>query len=85
MEGPLLVLKSWALTALAIWVYRRWLQRVTPPTPEFEAFCATQPVVAALFGVAEAVRLGSLGLREPDALLLSLRNRVNDAVPGVAR
>ncbi|HXK19094.1 MAG TPA: hypothetical protein VNG33_14880 [Polyangiaceae bacterium] len=51
MEGPLLVLKSWALTALAIWVYRKWFQRVAPPTPEFEAFCGTRPVVAALFGL----------------------------------
>jgi hypothetical protein len=51
MEGPLLVLKSWALTALAIWVYKRWFQRVAPPTPEFEAFCRTRPVVAALFGL----------------------------------
>lgn len=51
MEGPFLVLKSWMLTAVAIWVYRRWFQRVSPPTPEFEAFCATQPVVAALLGL----------------------------------
>lgn len=51
MEGPLLVLKSWLLTAAAIWVYRRWFQRVAPPTPEFEAFCAQRPVVAALLGL----------------------------------
>jgi len=51
MEGPLLVLKSWALTALAIWIYQRWFQRVAPPTPEFEAFCRSQPIVAALFGL----------------------------------
>lgn len=51
MEGPFLVLKSWMLTAVAIWVYRRWFQRVSPPTPEFEAFCARQPVVAALLGL----------------------------------
>jgi hypothetical protein len=51
MEGPFLVLKSWMLTAVAIWVYRRWFQRVSPPTPEFEAFCAQRPVVAALLGL----------------------------------
>jgi hypothetical protein len=51
MEGPFLVLKSWMLTAVAIWVYRRWFQRVSPPTPEFEAFCTQQPVVAALLGL----------------------------------
>jgi hypothetical protein len=51
MEGPFLVLKSWMLTAVAIWVYRRWFQRVSPPSPEFEAFCAERPVVAALLGL----------------------------------
>lgn len=51
MEGPLLVLKSWMLTAAAIWIYRRWFQRVSPPTPAFEAFCAERPVVAALTGL----------------------------------
>lgn len=53
MEGPLLVLKSWALTALCIWIYKRWFQRVAPSTPEFEAFCNTKPVVAALFGLGD--------------------------------
>ncbi len=52
MEGPLLVLKSWMLTTVAIWIYQRWFQRVAPPTPSFEAFCAERPVVAALFGLA---------------------------------
>ena len=51
MEGPLLVLKAWWLTGLAIWVYKRWFQRLAPPSPEFEAFCATQPVVAVLSGL----------------------------------
>jgi hypothetical protein len=53
MEGPLLVLKSWALTALCIWIYQRWFQRVAPPAPAFEAFCNTRPVVAALLGLAD--------------------------------
>jgi hypothetical protein len=70
MEGPLLVLKSWMLTAVAIWIYKRWFQRVAPPSLEFEAFCAEQPVVAALYGlrgsepqVAEALasKLGKRG------------------------
>lgn len=51
MEGPLLLLKSWMLTALAIWVYQRWFQRVAPPAPAFEAFCAGRPVVGALWGL----------------------------------
>jgi hypothetical protein len=65
MEGPLLVLKSWLLTGLAIWVYKRWFQRAAPPTPEFEAFCAQQPVVAALFGLrgSEAKAAGYLSSR----------------------
>lgn len=53
MEGPLLVLKSWALTALCIWVYKRWFQRVAPPAPEFETFCRKRPIVAALLGAGE--------------------------------
>jgi hypothetical protein len=55
MEGPLLVLKSWALTALCIWVYKRWFQRVAPPDPAFEAFCRRRPSVAALTGLGEDV------------------------------
>jgi hypothetical protein len=51
MERPLLVLKSWMLTAVAIWIYKRWFQRVAPPPPQFEAFCAQRPVVAALCGL----------------------------------
>jgi hypothetical protein len=53
MEGPLLILKSWALTALSLWIYRRWFQRVAPPSPDFEAFCAKRPVVAALHALRE--------------------------------
>lgn len=56
MEGPLLLLKSWALTALCIWIYKRWFQRLAPPAPRFEAFCRTQPVVAALLGVRDHQR-----------------------------
>lgn len=48
MEGPLLVLKSWMLTAFAIWVYQRWFQRVAPRDLPFEAFCAGRPVVGAI-------------------------------------
>lgn len=51
MEGPLLVLKSWMLTAFAIWIYKRWFQRVAPPAPAFEAFCAGRPVVGALWAL----------------------------------
>jgi hypothetical protein len=50
MEGPLLVLKSWMLTAVAIWIYQRWFQRVAPRDVAFEAFCAGRPVVGAIAG-----------------------------------
>lgn len=49
MEGPLLLLKAWGLSALMIWIYRRWFQRVAPPTPSFEAFCRQRPVIAAVY------------------------------------
>lgn len=52
MEGPFLILKSWLLTAVVIWVYKRWFQRVAPPAPGFEAFCATAPVVGAIWNAA---------------------------------
>jgi hypothetical protein len=73
MEGPLLVLKSWALTALAIWVYRRWFQRVAPPTPQFEAFCAEAPVIAALYG-----------LDDTSAAAAGLRRRLGKASASIA-
>lgn len=52
MEGPFLILKSWLLTAVVIWVYKRWFQRVAPPSPGFEAFCKAGPVVGAIWNVA---------------------------------
>lgn len=54
MEGPLLVLKSWLLTGVLIWIYQRWFQKVAPPSPGFEAFCRGEPVVGALLGIAGA-------------------------------
>lgn len=51
VEGPLLLVKAWALSALVIWVYQRWFQRVAPPSPAFEAFCRERPVVAAIYGL----------------------------------
>jgi hypothetical protein len=65
MEGPLLLIKSWALTAVLIWAYQRWFQRVAPPVPAFEAFCKERPLVAALWGVAgsEAQVLASVRRR----------------------
>lgn len=52
MEGPLLVLKAWFLTGALIWIYRRWFQKVAPPSPAFEAFCQSEPVVGAIWRVA---------------------------------
>jgi len=57
------VLKSWMLTAIAIWVYQRWFQRVAPRDPGFEGFCADRPVVGAILGASghEAAALEALG------------------------
>jgi len=65
MEGPLLILKSWALTALALWIYQRWFQRVAPRSPDFEAFCAKRPVVAALHALHGTERQAHALLAEP--------------------
>jgi hypothetical protein len=48
MEGVLLVIKAWGLTALMIWVYRRFFERVARVEPEFEAWCERGPLLAAL-------------------------------------
>jgi hypothetical protein len=76
MEGPLLVLKAWGLTALALWAYKKWWQRLAPPTPEFEAFCAARPIVAALFGLGgdeeRAVRALALRLGKRAASVATL-------------
>jgi len=48
MEGPLLLIKAWLMSLAAIWVYRRFFERVAAPTPEFEAFCRSGAVLAAI-------------------------------------
>jgi len=50
MEGPLFVIKSWALAALGLWLYRRFFERVGKAVPEFEAWSRTAPLLAALRG-----------------------------------
>jgi hypothetical protein len=47
MEGPLLFVKAWMLSVVAVWVYR-YFERVADPIPEFEAFCAAQPLLLAI-------------------------------------
>jgi hypothetical protein len=50
MEGILLVIKAWALTAFSIWVHRRFFERVARAEPQFEAWCESEPLIAALRG-----------------------------------
>ena len=50
MEGPLFVIKSWALAALGLWLYRRFFERVGKPVPEFESWARGNPLLAALHG-----------------------------------
>ena len=50
MEGPLFVIKSWALAALGLWLYRRFFERMGKSVPEFEAWSRTEPLLAALHG-----------------------------------
>ena len=54
MEGGLLIHAAWALSFAFVWVYRRWFEKAGPRSPEFERFCATRPLLAAL-----SLRLGS--------------------------
>jgi len=48
MEGVLLVIKAWGLTALMLWVHRRFFERVARAEPEFEVWCQRGPLIAAL-------------------------------------
>jgi len=46
----LFVIKSWALAASGLWLYRRFFERVGKSVPEFEAWSRTRPLLAALRG-----------------------------------
>jgi len=50
MEGPLLFIKAWAFSLLAVWLYQRHFQRVGPRDPEFEAFFLTRPLLVTIDG-----------------------------------
>jgi hypothetical protein len=50
MEGVLLVIKAWGLAAFMIWVHRRFFERVARAEPEFEHWCRSQPLIAAMRG-----------------------------------
>jgi hypothetical protein len=50
MEGPLLFIKAWAFSLLAVWLYERHFQRVGPNDPEFEGFFLTRPLLVAIDG-----------------------------------
>jgi hypothetical protein len=50
MEGPLLFVKAWAFSLLAVWLYQRYFQRVGPRLPEFESFCRTRPLLITIAG-----------------------------------
>jgi hypothetical protein len=50
MEGPLLFVKAWAFSLLAVWLYQRYFQRVGPRDPEFESFFRTRPLLLAIDG-----------------------------------
>ncbi|MES1176344.1 MAG: hypothetical protein ABUL62_18620 [Myxococcales bacterium] len=58
MEGVLFVIKAWALSGLGLWVYRRYFERVAKAEPEFEAWCRSGPLLAALRG--DAARLAAV-------------------------
>ena len=65
VEGGLLIHVAWALSFAFMLIYRRWFEKSAPASAEFEAFCATRPLLAALLvrrGSERAVaeRLGAL-------------------------
>ncbi len=50
MEGVLIVIKAWAMVAGMLWLHRRFFEQVARPEPEFEAWCESRPLIAALTG-----------------------------------
>lgn len=64
MEGPLIVIKAWALAAFGVWLYRRFFERVAKAEPEFEAWCRGGVLLAALRGNAAGLALVERQLRE---------------------
>jgi hypothetical protein len=48
MEGPLLLIKAWLVAWAVAWVIRRWVERVATPSPEFEAYCKSRPLLVAM-------------------------------------
>jgi hypothetical protein len=48
MEGGLLIHAAWLLSAVFVFVYRRWFETVAPRVPAFEAECAAEPALAVL-------------------------------------
>jgi hypothetical protein len=50
MEGPLLFVKAWAFSLVAVWLYQRYFQRVGPRDPEFESFFRARPLLLAIDG-----------------------------------
>ena len=67
MEGGLLVHAAWMLSAVFVWVYQRWFEKVADRYPDFERFCEGRPVVAVLALVpnAEARALAILAQQLP--------------------
>ena len=48
MDGPALVHTAWLLCLVWIWAYRRFFETVAERSPEFDAFCKSGPLVAAI-------------------------------------
>jgi len=48
MEGPLLLIKGWLVASIVAWVCRRFFERVAVPSPDFEAYCKSRPLLIAI-------------------------------------
>jgi hypothetical protein len=63
MEGALIVIKAWAMVAGMLWLHRRFFEQVARPDPEFEAWCESGPLIAALTGNAAELERVEAALR----------------------
>ncbi len=48
MDGPVVLHHCWLLSLVCVWVYSRYFRTIAPRSAEFEAYCRSRPLLAAL-------------------------------------
>ncbi len=77
MDGPVVLHHCWVLSLICVWVYSRYFRTIAPRSAEFEAYCRSRPLLAAL-----AVETGSEA--EVAARLEALLGKRSEVIPAAA-